>query len=109
MAQNTITLQEAQAWAQNWNDKKLDFFSRDDLKAFSIDQQIIMDALAPVGVVGIRTYLGLDDNLTPHLMIVGIDVNGNDVINEQSGYHIYNYSAPCPQQSCSSSSPTING
>ena len=107
MASKTISLQEAQTWASTWNTEKLNFFQRKDLKAFAIDQQILNDVLAPEGVVGIRTYLGLDANMDPHLMIVGIDANGNDLINPQSGYHIYNFSIACPS-ACSSSSPKIN-
>lgn len=105
---NEITLAQAQAWAQNWNNDKLTFLERNDLKAFSISETIINSVLTPVGVVGMRAYLGIDENNEPHLMLVGIDANGNDIINPASGYNIYNFAKPCPS-CCSTTTPKING
>lgn len=108
MELNVITLQQAQEWAKNWNFKKLEFFATRDLKAFRISEQVIQNVTAPQRVVDIRTYLGLDEHMEPHLMIVGVDVEGNDLIDYQNGLYIYNFTKPCPSY-CSKSVPHING
>ncbi len=104
---NTITLSEAQNWAQRWNTEKISFFEEKELKAFKILGSVIKDVTYPTKVVDIRTYFGLDENLKPHLIIVGVDENGDDLIDENNGYYIYNFAGSCPIN-CSNSSPKIN-
>lgn len=104
---NTITLSQAQNWANNWNTEKLSFLENNDLKAFKILGTVINDVTAPSNVVDIRTYFGIDENDKPHLIIVGVDENGDDLIDEQNGYYIYNFAGACPNN-CSSSIPKIN-
>lgn len=104
---NTITLSEAQNWAQRWNTEKITFFEDKDLKAFKILGSVIKDVTAPTNVVDIRTYFGLDENLEAHLIIVGVDENGDDLIDEDNGYYIYNFALACPNN-CSKSNPVIN-
>lgn len=67
---NTITLSEAQKWAEKWNKEKLAFLKDNDLKAFKILGTVIKDVTSPTKVVDIRTYFGLDKNSQPHLIIV---------------------------------------
>lgn len=107
MPSNTITLEQAQEWAQNWNENKLTFLERVDLKAFAIPGQVIKDVTAHDSVVDVRTYFGLDDQLNPHLMVVGVDEEGNDLINEEEELYIYNFARPCPNW-CSKPEPHIN-
>ncbi|MBC9812997.1 hypothetical protein H9Y05_11010 [Crocinitomicaceae bacterium CZZ-1] len=108
MEPNVITLQQAQTWAQNWNVNKLKFFETRDLKAFLISEQVLQAVTAPQQVVDIRTYLGLDEQMNPHMMIVGVDADGNDLIDYQNGLYIYNFTRPCPTY-CPKSAPYING
>lgn len=107
MALNTITLDQAQAWAKNWNENKVDFLQKNDLRAFAIPRQVIDDVTAPNNVVDVRTYFGLDENFQPHLMIVGMDSDGNDLIDYENGLFIYNFARPCPSW-CNSAAPFIN-
>lgn len=108
MPLNTITLAQAQEWAENWNNNKLAFFENNDLKAFAIPGQVITDVTSHKDVVDVRTYFGLDDDMNPHLMVVGVDANGNDLINEAKGLYVYNYARPCPSN-CPQVAPFING
>lgn len=108
MSSNTITLEQAQEWARNWNENKLAFLERVDLKAFAIPGQVIADVTAHSAVVDVRTYFGLDDQFNPHLMVVGVDKDGNDLINEDEELYIYNFAKPCPNW-CSKTFPFING
>lgn len=107
MPRNTITLSQAQEWAKNWNIKKVQYLKDNDLKAFRIPAQVIADVTSPQQVQDIRTYFGLDSEMNPHLMIVGVDSNGNDLIDPDNGLNIYNFSHPCPS-TCNQSTPFIN-
>lgn len=108
MELNVITLEQAQEWAKNWNLHKLDFFKTRDLKAFRISEQVIRDVTAPERVIDIRTYLGLDNDMNPHMMIVGVDADGDDLIDYTAGLYIYNFAKPCPSN-CPKTAPFING
>ena len=107
MPEHTITLDQAQSWATKWNTDKITFLQSNDLKAFKILGSVLDDVTAPSDVVDIRAYFGIDANNNPHLCIVGVDANGNDLIDPASGHHIYNFAAPCPNN-CSNSSIKIN-
>lgn len=108
MSLNTISLEQAKEWAANWNKHKLDFFNKKDLKAFSIPRQVIDDVTNHKDVVDVRTYFGLDDDMNPHLMVVGVDSKGNDLIDAARGLYVYNYARPCPSN-CPKAGPFING
>lgn len=108
MPLNTITLQQAQDWAKNWNQNKLTFFQNNDLKAFAIPRQVIDDVTLHPDVVDVRTYFGLDEDMNPHLMIVGMDRFGNDLIDEDNNLFVYNFARPCPSN-CPKKGPFING
>lgn len=107
MSLNTITLKQAQKWAKNWNEKKVIFFQTRDLKAFTIPKQVLGDVRAHEDVADIRTYMGLDDEMNPHFIIVGVDQFGNDLIDPKRGLFIYNFAKPCPQL-CNGVAPFIN-
>lgn len=107
MPRNTITLTQAQDWANRWNQNKVTYLTNNDLKAFKIPKDVIDDVTQPRDVVDVRTYFGLDVNSDPHLMIVGVDNDGNDLIDEQNGFYIYNFATPCPSY-CNQTDPFIN-
>lgn len=88
MPRNTISLSQAQTWADNWNNNKVSYLKENDLKAFKIPKQVIEDVTASSEAIDIRTYLGLDKDSKPHLMIVGVDSNGNDLIDTFQILHL---------------------
>ena len=102
MAENTITLVQAQTWAQNWRNNP-----NPEVIAFLIPEIDITQVMAERETVNIRTYLGIDDQDNCKLMIVGIDVNGKDLINEQKGQYIYDFTTGCPRE-CDVDSPLFN-
>lgn len=91
MAQNTITLAQAQKWAQNWinNPNK-------DIRAFLIPEIDLSQVMAERNTVNVRTYLGIDENNNCKLMIVGVDQNGRDLIDDTNGQFIYDFTQGCP-------------
>ena len=102
MAENTITLEQAQKWAQNWinNPNK-------DIRAFLIPEVDLTQAMAEEKTVNVRSYLGIDDNGNCKLMIVGVDAEGKDLINDKAGQYIYDFSKSC-QPECDVNSPLFN-
>ena len=49
-------------------------------------------------VVAARFVIGLDMTDTmPHIMLVGVDDGGNDVIDYANGQYVYDVTKPCPR------------
>lgn len=107
MAKDTITLEKAQIWAAKWKADAATYLSENQLKAFLIPGIDVTQVLAEKGVENVRSYLGIDENNEPHLMIVGVDANGNDMINEDNGWYIYDFTSPCPS-TCTKEGPFIS-
>jgi hypothetical protein len=99
MAQNTITLAQAQAWATKWRSNPAN-----TVKAHLIPEVDISQLLAEPGIANIRAYIGIDDNGTNKLMLVGVDADGKDMINDATGQYIYDFTRPCPAD-CDNTSP----
>lgn len=99
MSQNTITLQQAQLWAQNWRRSPTT-----NVIAFFIPEIDLTQVMAERETVNVRTYLGIDENNSTKLMIVGVDKNGNDLIDDTKGQYIYDFTRPCPSD-CDINSP----
>lgn len=121
--ENTICLQKAKDWTEAWRAQKGTFTDHTDLKAFLIPLADLQEAMAEPTVVNIRAYIGVDknDNNQPHLIIVGVDEAGNDIIlpearlancEEENQRHdldtgLYDFSQPCPN-TCDTSSPLFS-
>lgn len=99
MALNTITLKQAQLWAQNWRDKP-----SPDVYAFLIPEIDITQVMQEKHTVNVRSYLGIDENGNYKLMIVGVDSGGNDLIDDAAGQYIYDFTTGCPKL-CDINSP----
>ena len=99
MAQNTITLEQAQKWAQNWinNPSK-------DIRAFLIPEIDLSQVMQEKNTVNVRAYLGIDDEGNCKLMIVGVDSNDKDLIDDTNGQFIYDFTQGCPSL-CDVNSP----
>lgn len=102
MLQNTITLDQAQQWATNWRKNP-----NTEVIAFLIPEIDLTQVIAENETVNIRTYLGIDDKNNSKLMIVGVDVNGKDLIDETKGQYIYDFTSAC-QPNCDVESPLFN-
>lgn len=108
--QNTISVQQAIDWCQRWKGNGSRFLNENSLKAFLIPGIDVTQVLAIEGVKDVRTYFGVDSQNVPHLLVVGVDANGNDLINNeeavnvQNGWYIYDFTSPCPSL-CDRKSP----
>lgn len=99
MAENTITLQQAQEWATTWRSNP-----SNTVKAHLIPNLDITQLLNETNVVDVRAYIGVDENGINKLMLVGVDINGNDLIDDTNKQYIYDFTKPCPS-TCDVDSP----
>ena len=97
----------AVTWVNNWRDPKRTV-SIDDIKGFFVPHDDVQKAMAETGAVNIRMYIGLEFKVKNthefHLLVVGVDDKGNDIINEEKGLYVYDFTQPCPSM-CSETGP----
>lgn len=94
---DTISIEKFQNWTSNWTRINGEF--RD-----SIVRSFTMPIVDLTNIVGekpakSRFYLGVDTlttPVTPHLMVVGVNAAGQDMIDYSNGLYIYDVSTPCP-------------
>lgn len=101
---NAIALEVAQSWAEKWN-KNLNILK--GVKAFKIPGSNLTSIMSQPGTVDVRGYMAINDQNKPTMIVVGVDANGNDMIDPANGYHIYDFSEPCPS-SCNNAPSHIN-
>lgn len=82
MAQNSnhfISLEEGAKLTKKYRNTLMTLLG--GIKAEAFDNNSIQALLDQEGCVRIRIYLGLSDDLipTPSLVLVGVDINGNDI------------------------------
>ncbi|WP_046744660.1 hypothetical protein [Kordia zhangzhouensis] len=91
---NTIPVSVASGWTEAWRNRT----GEEQINGFFIPMTDINEVMVEKGIENIRGYLGIDENGTVHMLIVGVDSKGNDMIDEASGQFVYDYTKPCPQQ-----------
>lgn len=106
MSKNTISLKTAQEWSARWKEAQ-QASTEAPVTAFLIPGIDITQVMHERNVVDVRAYLGIDSENTERLMIVGVDADGNDMIDETNGYYIYDFTTPCPPK-CNEKAPFIS-
>jgi hypothetical protein len=96
---NTIDLQTAQDWARTYRRNPAN-----TIKGHLIPRVDLEQLLACAEGVDVRAYFGIDERGEEKLMIVSTDADGNDLINDARGQHIYDRSQACPSV-CDVNSP----
>ena len=102
MATNTITLATAQIWVAKWQSDPAH-----KTKAFLIPKVDISQLFEYEGVCDVRTYMGVDETGNHKLIIVGVDIDGNDLIDASRNRFIYDFAEPCPMK-CDPKSPLFS-
>ena len=98
--QNTIPVSQALDWVTRWRGSSEVM----PIKGFLIPGADLTEVLAEKGVVNTRAYMGMDENNEYHLLIVGVDDSGNDMLDEDQGQYVYDFTQPCPPI-CSATGP----
>ena len=101
---NEIPLADAITQTTNWrNMAEPKLGPADFVKAFTIPMENFNQILAS-GAVDIRAYLGDTPTGEKTLLMVGVDGNGDDMIDYPSGQFVYDFTSPCPP-TCDTGSP----
>lgn len=114
---NTICLEKAVDWTTQWRSQEGTFTDHENLKGFLIPLDDLKEVIAEPNVVNVRAYIGVnkDNDYQPHLIIVGVNEEGEDIIYKAAGTGcedgdgnvntgLYDFSQPCPT-TCDTSSP----
>ena len=94
-ATNVLQKSVAIAYAESWRTVGAEKLGTDFFKGFLIplvDLTQIMDK----GCANIRVYIGNDAENEKHLLIVGVDESGKDLIDYDNGYYVYDFTEVCP-------------
>ena len=104
---DAIPLSQAVTWVNNWrnaDNHNLVNAEGNVIKGFWIPSDDLTQALAESGAESARSYIGIDENDVFHLLIVGVDGDGNDMTDELAGQYVYDFTQPCPA-TCSATGP----
>lgn len=110
LPKDVISIETAQNWQTNWNENGAKYLSENPLKAFLIPGDDIKGIIKNDHTFHIRGYLGLqelDGSFIPHMMVVGVDKNGNDMVDYNKELYIYDFTSPCPN-TCSKEGPFVS-
>ncbi|MCJ8288182.1 MAG: hypothetical protein HRT58_02535 [Crocinitomicaceae bacterium] len=97
---NAIPIAKATNWVNRWRESDGNL----PKKGFLIPKIDITEVMQESGVTNLRSYLAIDDDLEFHLLTVGVDVEGNDMVDEAAGQYVYDFTKPCPPI-CSETGP----
>lgn len=103
---NTIPVATATKWIDNWRNSNHSLSLSNDLfvKGFLIPGDDLTEVMNETGATDARTYLAIDDDGAFHLLVVGVDADGNDMVDEDQGWNVYDFTRPCPP-TCSKTGP----
>lgn len=95
---DSISLQTFMDWKRNWTRYGQDYTADTLTRYFTMP---IIDLKEVIGeqADSARFYLGLDTTVSPrypHIMLVGVDSTGKDLIDYNNGLYAYDVSSPCP-------------
>jgi hypothetical protein len=90
MSDFKITLEDAIKWITNWRNET----PKEPAKAHLIQKQALLDVMEPSDVVAVRAYMAVDDDGIQKVVLVGVDANGQDLIDDN--HILVDRSYPCP-------------
>lgn len=95
---DTIPLDTFYRWVNTWDNQGQLFTQNTLIKYFTLDKDDLVNVLSE-NIDSARFYLGLDSltaSPTPHLMVVGVNKKGKDMLDYSAGEYVYDVSRPCP-------------
>jgi len=97
--QDTISKDTFMSWINNWKNHGAAYMNTTVLRFFTMNKVDLTQVLAEPGVAKTRFYLGLDMSVTPnvpHLIVVGVNSSGDDMLDYAQGQYAYDVTKPCP-------------
>jgi Tfp pilus assembly protein PilX len=97
-AQDTISLAKFNKWTNAWVQGGQAYTATTLTRYYTMPVIDLAEVLGETPAAA-RFYQGLDTSVTPnvpHLLLVGVDANGNDMLDYSAGQYVYDVSHPCP-------------
>lgn len=93
---NTIPLSEAEDWQDNW--LASDSLAADPakIKSFLIPLADLQQVINEMGVAHARAVLGKTPQGEDKLMFVGVNSQGETMVNPVLNQYVYDFTQPCP-------------
>jgi len=95
---NTVSVEKFREWTQSW-ERYGKVYEQENLILYYNMPIVDLEQVIAEGAVSSRFYMGLDTTKTPyraHLLLVGVDVLGKDMLDETKKQYVYDLSTPCP-------------
>jgi len=103
-----ISLDTAIEWTGRWRSFQAEHKPSpiDNKKAFRVDVAELQEVITniPGEVTDIRFYFGLDDQLSEHMVLVGVNGENKDLYEIEGKPYVYDFTHPCPS-TCDIESP----
>ncbi len=102
-----VPLAQAEAWTRRWRNTSKDeaWWEENLFHGFTVPTAGV-EAILAQEAPSIRSYMAIDEAGAQHLLLVGVDAEGNDMLDEEAGQGMYNLISPCPQD-CDYDSPLL--
>lgn len=95
LPKHAVLLEDAITWTKRWQLKELT--SGLEIKAHMIPKQDIQDIfIKDPNVANFRGYNAIDNEGVYKFLMVGVDDKGNDIVDYDNGYYVYDMTTPCP-------------
>jgi hypothetical protein len=94
--QDTIPNDTFSTWALRWQTNQKTWMQSNSINYFNMPKVDLTELVAQSGVDSTRFYIGLNAQNVIHLMAVGVDSRGNNMLDNSQGQFAYDVSKPCP-------------
>jgi hypothetical protein len=95
---DTISNAQFAAWTTTWHNNQKQWMAQvnHSIDYFGMPLVDLTEVLNQKGIVSSRFYLGIKPADSLHLLVVGVDAQGNNMLDNSKGQYAYDVSVPCP-------------
>ncbi|MFK7784877.1 MAG: hypothetical protein AB8B56_07170 [Crocinitomicaceae bacterium] len=109
LPEGAIEVAVAEIWVNNWRnpttpEQEAAKQSVLELKGMWVPGEDLINIMHETGAVNGRSYFAIDEDNLIHTLYVGVDAAGNDMVDEEAGQYVYDFTRPCPP-TCSGTGP----
>jgi hypothetical protein len=95
LPKHAVSLENAKNWIRNWQERTE--IGGNEIKAHMIPSKDAFDIFYnDKGFENYRGYNAITDQGEFKFLMVGVDADGNDIVDYDRGYYIYDMTTPCP-------------
>lgn len=95
LPKHAVSFNDAIEWIKNWQIRT--DISGTEIKAHHIPSKDVYDIFfKDPNVKGLRGYNAIDNDKVFKFLMVGVGEDGNDIVDYEKGYYVYDMTTPCP-------------